>query len=155
MNGRGFTLVETVVSLTIFSFVLMMVSLVLVRGYASYMQTTQRVDVQESLRIALDQMSTHIRSARASTVNITADRRQMTFMNGQGSADGYRFNGVQQDVEERFVSDWLPIASNVKALSFDFDNADNVVTINICGGRSSWKQSSSITLSTKVHIGVP
>lgn len=154
MHTKGFTLVETVVALTIFAFMFMLISLVLVRGYKGYVQTTQRIDVQENLRIALDQMSTHIRSARASTVNVTQNRQQLTFFNSQGNADGYRLDSVGQEIEERFGSDWLPIASNVTALDFDFDHTCNMVTINTSGGRTGWKWEDPVVLSTKVYIGV-
>jgi prepilin-type N-terminal cleavage/methylation domain-containing protein len=57
MNQRGFTLVEIIIALTILSMLFIVISYIQARGAASYAATSQSVEVQESLRIALNKMS--------------------------------------------------------------------------------------------------
>lgn len=60
---KGFTLVETMVALVILSFIVTAVALIYTGGYASYARNTQKIEVQENLRITLNKMSREIREA--------------------------------------------------------------------------------------------
>ncbi|TYP53296.1 type II secretion system protein [Thermosediminibacter litoriperuensis] len=61
---RGFTLVEVVVAVSIFSLVVGAALALYQQAVLSWHKDEARVDVQESLRIALERMSGEIRSAR-------------------------------------------------------------------------------------------
>ncbi|MGD0152185.1 MAG: prepilin-type N-terminal cleavage/methylation domain-containing protein [Thermacetogeniaceae bacterium] len=153
MKKSGFSLVEVIVALTIYGFVLMMLSVMLVRGYTSYAMVSQQVDVQESLRIAMDKMSNGIRRAQAGKVLIAANGHQITFTDGQGKAGGYRLDSVNRQIEQKFESKWLPVASNISDLSFILDNS-NVVAISVSGGIKKPHPDSTSVLNTKVYVGV-
>lgn len=57
MDKKGYTLVEVMVAITIFAMIAASVALLYGRGYISYSQESQRIDVQESLRTAVNRMS--------------------------------------------------------------------------------------------------
>jgi prepilin-type N-terminal cleavage/methylation domain-containing protein len=73
MNQRGFTLVEIIIALTILSMLFIVISYIQARGAASYAATSQSVEVQESLRIALNKMSRELKGAEVGSIEISAD----------------------------------------------------------------------------------
>ncbi len=131
-----------------------MLSVMLVRGYASYVLVSHQVDVQEGLRVAMDKMSSGICRAQAGNVHIADNGQQITFTDGQGKTGGYRLDETNRQVEQKFEPNWLPVASNISALSFVLDNSD-VVTISASGSAKGWTPASHIVLTTKVYVSVP
>lgn len=86
----GYTIIETVIALGIFSIVLLVIS-----GLFSHFVASQRRDigekaVQEEMRFALELFSREARTAYASTFAVTGTGEQITFRNQNGVCAAYR-----------------------------------------------------------------
>ncbi|GAB6275263.1 MAG: hypothetical protein STSR0004_21280 [Peptococcaceae bacterium] len=60
-NQKGFTLIETIIALTILSFLVTAVLLIYAEGYLNYAKNNQKMEVQENLRFTLNKISREIR----------------------------------------------------------------------------------------------
>lgn len=158
-DENGFTFVEAIVALTIFAIVISAVVLLYVAGYCSYAKEQQVIEVQESLRIALDEMSRNIRQAVSVTVcnengeeleDQTEGGSWLEFALSDTETGGYRFDEDQQEIEEKVGDNhWQPVASNITDLEFRYDPETRTVVITVRGEKGS---SGVIELSTKVHL---
>jgi prepilin-type N-terminal cleavage/methylation domain-containing protein len=153
---RGFTLVEAVVAMTIFSFVTVLVAALYLHGYQNYSRESERIEVQESLRIAANKMASKIRQGTGIKVyskNGPPDEQNpgpwIEFNEGKS---GFRFvDSGGKEVEEKNDTNWQPLASNIKSLIFNYDENRQVVTISIVGETD---RSGPVSLSTTVHLRV-
>ena len=151
-NERGFTLVEIMVAMTIFAFVLTGILLLYVNGYRSYAGTSRRIEVQENLRYALSWMARDIR--QASSVQVLGSDSICLNIPGREPIT-YQYDGFHQEVEttRSAVDTPKPIASNVTALVFvpqsTPDGRIRSVTITITGER--W-DTGPITMRTRVYL---
>ena len=155
-NERGFTLVEIMVAMTIFAFVVTGILLLYVNGYRSYAGTSRKIEVQENLRYALSWMARDIRQAVQLEVYDAAGRSAnagptMRLTLSGGNQITYQYDAVQREVETRrsAVDTPKPIASNVTALQFTRDVHGRSVSITITGER--W-DTGPITMRTRVHL---
>ncbi len=155
-SERGFTLVEIMVAMTIFAFVLTGILLLYVNGYRSYAGTNRRIEVQENLRYAMSWMARDIRQARELAVygpdgNPADVGPTISFTLPDGKEVTYQYDAVQREVEtKRSGGDTPhPIASNVSGLEFRRDPARRTVTITITGEK--WN-TGPITIHTQVHL---
>lgn len=150
MRGdRGFTLVEAMVAMTIFSFVAVLVAVLYLHGNQNYSRESEKIEVQENLRIASARMVSKIRQAKPDTVKITNSDIEFT-LSSSGEETGYRLDVAGKEIEEKNNNTWLPIASNITALDFKYDPVTKVVSITVTGE----KRSGSITLTTDVYLRV-
>jgi prepilin-type N-terminal cleavage/methylation domain-containing protein len=140
MNQRGFTLVEIIIALTILSILFIIISYIQARGAASYAATSRNVEVQESLRIALNKMSRELKGAEVGSIEISDDGQQISFRSN-GGCGGFRYDAVDQeletDVSENVSETWLPFASNICGVSFHYDPDLYIVDITIKGDGGS------------------
>lgn len=140
MNQRGFTLVEIIIALTILSILIIVISYMQARGAASYAATSQSVEVQESLRIALNKVCRELKGAEVESIVILKHGQQINFSSA-GAASGFRFDEQDQelemDVDQGVKVVWLPIASNICQVSFQYDPELCIVDIVIKGEDSS------------------
>ncbi len=156
MGGeRGFTLVEAVVAMTVFSFVAVLVAALYLHGYRSYSRESDRIEVQENLRFAVSKMASKIRQAKNIKV-YRADGTESTEgteirIEFNNSAAGFRFDAGDGEIEEKNDGTWQPLASNIKSLVFNYDENRKVVTISIVGETD---RSGPVSLSTKVYLRV-
>jgi len=136
VNQRGFTLVEIIIGLTIFAFLFTVISYIQARGAASYVVASQRVEVQESLRIALNKMSSELKEAEAGSINIINDGRQVNFIS-VGEYCGFRYDAVDQELETYINGVWLPFASNIVGVFFQYEPDLHLVDIVIQGEKGA------------------
>ncbi|MDD4360631.1 MAG: prepilin-type N-terminal cleavage/methylation domain-containing protein [Syntrophaceticus sp.] len=140
MNQRGFTLVEIIIALTILSILFIVISYIQARGAASYAATSQSVEVQESLRIALNKMSRELKGAQAGSIEIEDDGQKILFSSAEGNG-GFRYDAAGQeletDVSENIRESWQPFASNICEVSFQYDPNLYFVDIVIKGDGGS------------------
>lgn len=148
-DKRGFSLIETIVALAIFFFVVTTVLLVHANGYASYVKINSKAEVEENLRIALNKMSRNIRQARS--VRLVADNPpKIEVMPADGNdVYGYRYDRYGREIEENTGGVFLPIASHVTILEFTYDQADRTVNIKVKGEKGN---SGIIEMSTMVLL---
>lgn len=157
MKGeRGFTLVEAIVAMTIFSFVVVLVAALYLNGYQNYSRESERIEMQESLRIAANKMASKIRQGTGVKVyskNGPPDEQNpgpwIEFNEGKS---GFRFiDSGSKEVEEKNDANWQPLASNVKNLVFNYDEDRKIVTITITGEKG---RSGPVSLTTEVYLRV-
>ena len=78
-KAKGFTLVETLVSLALFSMMMVLVGLVLQRSQEQAALNDAKLILQNNLREALYKMSQEIRESAPSRVTVAADGSSVTF----------------------------------------------------------------------------
>lgn len=132
VDERGFTLVEVIIALTILTFLFTVVSYIQAKGATGYAVTSQQVEVQESLRIALSKMSTELKAASASTISITDYGRKISFKTSAGTS-GFRFDPIGRELEKYINGVWLPFASNIEDVFFQYDPELAFIDITVKG----------------------
>lgn len=155
-RSRGFTLIETMVALTIMSFVITGISLLYLNGYRSYVAERDRIEVQENLRIAASRMINTIKQADPTDSNnivISQDGKKIEFkLSSSKLWTGYRFDEVDKELEERIegTSTWLPIASYVTDLVFT-KKRDNIIMVTL---KLQKGQCDEVQFNTEVNLRV-
>lgn len=138
MNQRGFTLVEIIIALTILSILFIVISYIQARGAASYAATSQSVEVQESLRIALNKMSRELKGAEVGSIVIKDDGQRISISFSNADGDGcFEYRPVAQVLQTYVSGQPLPVASNICGVSFHYDPELHFVDILIQGEDSS------------------
>ncbi len=160
-DEKGFTLIEAMVALTIFAFVISTALLVYTNGYASYAKNNYKIEVQESLRIALNKMTRDIRQAEEVTVckqdgSPSPDNKGtgIKIKKGSGKIIEYSYDRKDREVEVTTGGNPQPVVSYIESLEFQCDTEDGkskVVTIIIKGKKENTNPPVVIELSTKVY----
>lgn len=125
---RGFTLVEVVVAVLIFSLVMGAALVLYQQGVFSWNREEARVDVQENLRIGLDRMSRELRSAVAL---YEATNNSIGFKSADGKTVRYYHRDDVGQLMREVDGGHNPVASYVTALRLAYYDADNNPTQNL------------------------
>lgn len=150
-NKKGFTLIEAMVALTIFAIVVTGVLWIYTNGYASYAKNNQKIEVQENLRIAMNKMSRNIRQATV-CIDVYDGGSRIEFVPAPGNnVSGYKLDSTEKEAEEKISGVYLPIASKIEDLKFQYDGAKKVVTIIIKGKPKNINPPVIIELKTEVQ----
>lgn len=145
--NKGFTIIETMAAVVIFLVVLSSALYVYSKMYASYIADRDKIEVQENMRIAIKKMSSGIRQAAAVASN---NGSEIVLEPAQGSSIyGYRHDPAHKEVEVNVGGVYLPLASDIQFLNFDYDEENRVATITLKGEKGD---GSVVVMSTKVHI---
>lgn len=147
MNNRGFTLIETIVAMTVFLVAVTSILYIYSNGYVSYIKNNNKIEAQENLRIALNKISRNIRQAERVT-SVTGTQITIEPVEGNNIC-GYRYDSNNKEVEVNAGGTYLPIASNIVYLNFDYDSNNKVVTITVRGQKDN---SDVIEMNTKVQL---
>lgn len=152
MSGReGFTLVETIISMTIFCFIFSAVLFLQSSGFSFYVKVNNKVEVEENLRIALARMSRNIREAN-SVCSLAANPPQIEITPAAGNdVYGYRYDVSGREIEESIGGTYLPIASHITFLELRYAQDGRTVSITIKGEKGN---SGVVEMSTKVLLRV-
>ncbi|MDD4767562.1 MAG: prepilin-type N-terminal cleavage/methylation domain-containing protein [Desulfotomaculaceae bacterium] len=146
-GNRGFTLIETMVAAVIFLIVLSSALYVYSRLYTSYIRDKDKIEVQESVRIALKKISSGIRQAGGVA---SYNDAQIVIAPAPGSnIYGYRHDSAQKEAEVNVGGVYLPLASHIQYLNFAYDPENRVATITIKGEKG---HSGIVEMSTKVRL---
>lgn len=135
------------VAAVIFLIVLSSALYVYARLYTSYIKDKDRIEVQENVRIALKKISFGIRQAAGVK---SYSNSQINLKPAEGSnINGYRYDPAQKEAEVNVGGVYLPVASHIQFLHFEYDPENRVVTIAIKGEKGN---SGIVEMSTKVRI---
>lgn len=148
MHGnKGFTIVETMAATVVFLIVISSGLYVYSKMYASYIRDKNKIEVQENMRIAIKKMSAGIRQA----VGVSSYKdTEIIIEPAQGNnIYGYRHDPAHKEVEVNVGGVYLPLASDIHYLKFDYDAGGRVTTITIKGQKGD---SGVVEMSTKVMI---
>ncbi len=146
-GNRGFTLIETMAAAIIFLIVISSALHVYSKMYVSYARGKNKIEVQENMRIAIKKMSSGIRQA-AGVSSYSASEIVIEPAHGS-NIYGYRHDPAQKEVEVNVGGVYLPLASDIQYLNFDYDTENKVATITIKGEKGD---SGVIEMSTKVRL---
>lgn len=163
MEEKGFILVEAIVALTVFSFVVFAAALLYANANRSYARNSQLVDVQENLRISLNKIARDLREATGElnvsrkvdgawkVVEEGEEGTQISYKDSEDNLVAYRFDENDNEVEvKRGQNDTFhPIASQIKNLEFSFDEEERIVTIKIQGEKGI---SGTVEMTTRVYL---
>lgn len=174
MDKKGYTLVEVMVAITIFAMIAASVALLYGRGYISYSQESQRIEVQENLRTALNRMSREIRQALpldqipsqtksnlasilgqtpTEPVSLKNNNEKIVFVindNGSEKIISYYYDSVGKEIQRSVNgSGNNPVASNITGLKFNYDSSNYTVGIEVKGKKMN---SGEVVLRTKVRL---
>ncbi len=165
MDEKGFTLVETMVALTIFMILVAVISLSYADSYKAFIKNSQNVEVQENLRIATNRMKREIRQATHIGEWPVKDHNIYVDSNNDGIADNdcdeiafeidnnvirFYYDSSQNELQRSVNgSGNNPISSNISGLEFNYDHNGKILTINIKGKKSYTRE---IYLDTRVHL---
>ena len=164
MNEKGFLLVETIFAMLLTTVAIVIILMIYTNGYSSYIKQTDKIDVQENMRIALNRMVRDIRQASTiptitSTNLLTpAAKDKITFIKWEYNPGDvlvqkeicYYHDSVDREIQKSVDGfGHNPLASNIKSVTFDYSSSEKSVTITIVGDRG---KSGDISLSTKVNL---
>jgi prepilin-type N-terminal cleavage/methylation domain-containing protein len=171
---KGFTLVETMVATIIFALITTIILWIYTHGYFNYLTNNQKIEVQENLRIALNQISKEVRQALplgsmdektksnlalvsgenppTKPIYVKENDKKIVFVMADGNEqkvicyydDGH--NEIQRSVNG---SGNNPIASYITRLKFQYDENSNIITITVKGEKLN---SGEICNRTKIYL---
>jgi Tfp pilus assembly protein PilE len=146
-NNKGFTIMEILVAVLVFFVVISSAGCIYTKTYAAYVKSGNKLEVQENMRFALKKMS---RGLRQSASVVSCNGSEIVIKPAQGNnIYGYRYDPAQKEAEVNVGGVYLPLASCISDLSFDYDAGDRVAAITIKGQKGD---SAVIEMSTKVQI---
>lgn len=172
MSKNGYTLAEIIVALTLFALISGSIAFLYERGYMNYTQQSQRIEVLENLRIAVNRMSREIRQAlpmqtlssqtKASLksilgrdptepVNLMNNGEKIVFVidyQNQQKIISYYYDSAGKEIQRSVNGAGNnPVASNVTGLKFSYSNS--TVTITVRGNK---RNSGEVLLRTSVRV---
>ena len=146
-NRRGFTLIETMLTVTIVTIIFSSIFNVYIRGILFWHQSQAKNEVSESLRIAMDRLSRELRQAN-NLVAITDNNLQF-----KDSYDHlityfiYNKNQLNRKISPNLNS--APIVNNIIKLNAIYNPKTHLVTVTITGKS---KNTEEISISTSICI---
>ena len=146
-NNKGFTMLETLIAVLVFFIVISSAGHIYTKAYAAYVECSNKLEVQENMRFALKKMSRGLRQAAGV---VSCNGSEIVIEPAQGNnICSYRYDPAQKEAEVNMGGVYLPLASNISDLSFDYDAEDRIAAITIKGQKGD---SAVIEMSTKVQI---
>ena len=146
-NRSGFTLIETMLTVTIVTIIFSSIFNIYIRGILFWHQSQAKNEVSESLRIAMDRLSRELRQAN-NLVAITDNNLQF-----KDSYDHlityfiYNKNQLNRKISPNLNS--APIVNNIIKLNAIYNQETHLVTVTITGKS---KNTEEISISTSICI---
>jgi prepilin-type N-terminal cleavage/methylation domain-containing protein len=142
-SEKGFTLAEMLVSLAVLGLALASVATLHQSGLQAYVTGSNRVEVQQNARVALERMAREIREAQALTNQTASQLTIQTDWNGNGvigealavMVDGvlrgeqvtYRLNGAALERQESGIdAAFMTLIGGVEQLTLTYPSAKTV-----------------------------
>ena len=168
-SRQGFTLVEMMVTVAIFSFILGICYTLFISGSNSWETNSVRVELQQELRKAMDWVSQDLRQAgSASITNVPADGAaytSITFRKSAGASGGnlvwdadttrYFLGGADGNQIQRQVGAQTAsvIAQNIQSLQFSRQvSTSNIVDVSLQARKTTLREKRPIQASLTLRI---
>jgi len=152
VNEKGFLLVESIIAMALTTVAVIIILMIYTNGYSSFIKQTEKVDVQENLRIAMNRMSGEIRlAAEAPVITGGTDITVKLKKSGGGfETIRYYYDPVDKEIQ-RSINGAAnnPVSSNISSLSFVYNSGEKSVTISLNGSKG---RSGVVELQTKVSL---
>lgn len=146
-DNKGYTVIETLVAVLIFFAAVSAVLYVYAQEYSLYTDNNSRIEVQENMRIALKKMYRGIR--QAGSVISCSDTELILEPAPDDNVRGFRYDQAGKEVEVNVGGVYLPVASQITYLHFDYNTASRVVKITINGQKGN---SGVLEMSTSAQV---
>jgi len=141
----GFTLLELLVVLALSGTVLAAIFSFYVLGISNYTRGTERLELQQSVRLAADLIVREIRFADSLTI---LDKSEVMYTKKEeGPRKTYRIKHIKEEVVLYINQTQTKVASNIIKLDFAFDEESGLLYFHIVG--SNEKQRYDISSSVK------
>ncbi|MFA6416340.1 MAG: prepilin-type N-terminal cleavage/methylation domain-containing protein [Candidatus Paceibacterota bacterium] len=151
---KGFTLVEVMVSVSIFLIVAFVVTSVFITALGAYRKSKQISLLVDNVNYAMERMVLNLREGTG--YNITNGGSDIAFMSSEGISMGYKLSGSNkiQECKNSECIDLTEQSIGIEKLSFEQSESDAglppVVRINALGKITTSTFSTSINLQTTV-----
>ena len=109
---------EIIIALTIFAFLFTVIAYIQARVQLAIHLPVSRWKYRKASNCS-QQMSTELKAASPSTVRISNDGRKISFDNSDGTA-GFRYDPYSRELETYINGVWLPFASNIEDVLFQY-----------------------------------
>ena len=150
MNMKGFTLVETMISMLILSVVLLGVYGVLNTGQKVCAKDFVLLEVQEQARNAMARIVKDVRQSSAATITvISASNHRLTFTIPSATGVQYYLNGTNL-VREFPAGTMVNVASNIGLLTFT--QTGTILQIQVRADKAFFSSTTSFSLVEKVRL---
>jgi prepilin-type N-terminal cleavage/methylation domain-containing protein len=126
MNKKGFTLVETILTIIVVGIIAGVSGQVLMRGIDAYSMITNRKDAIQHARVGMDRMMYELLLVDSSKLTSVSDTR-IDFVDMNGSAANFRRANVYGTLDLVRGNDFL--AGQVALLDFDFFKSDGTSAV--------------------------
>ena len=123
-SQRGFTLPELMVALAVTGLVCAGIFVIQQQGQQAYVMGSNRIETQQTARVALEEMIRELRSAQSVTALTSAT--DLTFVNESGVTIRYQTSGTTLNRIEGGVT--TPLIGGVQALTMTYYSVFNVQT---------------------------
>lgn len=150
-RDNGFTLIEVVIAMTIFSIVLVAGYQLLFSGFKSWIHGEEQIDVVQNMRVGMDFMTREIRSAQSIVTGkkdfivIKVPKADFSTINVR-----YKYDNNQELERQEGTFSPQPIASKISGLSFAYSGDPiNIVEVTLKGKR---KDGYEVTMKSKVTV---
>lgn len=121
MNKKGFTLIETILTIIVIGIIAGVSGQVLLRGIDAYSLIVDRKDAMQHARVGMDRMVNELLLVSQADVSSIADER-IDFRDTNGIATGFMRANVYGTLDLVRGSDFL--AGQIYLLDFDFFKSD-------------------------------
>ncbi len=121
MNEKGFTLIETILTIIVVGIIAGVSGQVLMRGIDAYSLITNRKDALQHARVGMDRMVNELLLVSSTKVTSISDAR-IDFRDVNGSATSFKRQNMYGTLDLVRGSDFL--AGQIYLLDFDFFKSD-------------------------------
>lgn len=151
MRHVGFTFIEIVVSMVIFSFMVLAIFSVLNVGDKTWRSESILVELQQQVRLAIDGMTRELRQSRSSgDITISGGNTQIDFYHAGSATEISYYLSNNQIIREHPAGTTKVLANNITSLTFS--QSGDVITIQVQAQKIDRGGTRSFALTEKVRV---